>query len=45
MHLLVRNRAEDRGRAEAFMRTSEAAARGAEPGMVDGEYWFVESVD
>jgi hypothetical protein len=38
-------RVEDRGRAEAFMRTPEAAARGAEAGMVDGEYWFVESVD
>ncbi len=36
---------DDRGRAEAFMRTSEAAARGVEAGMVGGEYWFVESVE
>ena len=32
---------EDRGRAEAFMATPEAASVGAEAGVVDGDFHFL----
>ena len=35
---------EDRGKAEAFMSTPEAASVGHESGVIDGEFHFLETL-
>ena len=36
---------EDRGRAEAFMNTPEAASTGRKAGVIDGDFHFLEALN